>query len=188
MMRNMLFRANPLLSFQAFRFSSVSLEALEQSIAQHKAADALAGVTKADIVGSKDPKWLAQVVRSLAVAEAHDSHYNGEQTAAALNEYFRKNFRKISRDQALGYLRAFGATNSLSRSLDNKFWFWETIEESIRGDVDTMSEADYDASFHAFAVNFKGSRELLDNFETRMIRENAEVFPEQKTQKQQHHH
>ena len=99
----------------------------------------LARVSKADIIGAKDTKWVAQVVRSLAFAEAHDSHFSGEQTAEALNEYFRKNFRKLSKDQGIDFMRAFDNVNKLTRSLDGKFWFWETIEESIRGDIDTMA-------------------------------------------------
>ncbi len=59
MMKKMLFRANPLLTFQAFRFSSVTIEALEQAIAQKNAAGVLSKVSKADIVGSKDKKWVA---------------------------------------------------------------------------------------------------------------------------------
>jgi hypothetical protein len=72
--------------------------------------------------------------------------------------------------------------------LDEKFWVWESIEESIRGEVDTISADDFNHVFHAFAVNFKGSRELIDNFETRATRDHAQIFPDQKHKKEHSPH
>ena len=56
----------------------------------------------------------------------------------------------------------------MSQSLDGKFWVWESLEESIRGELGTMSDADFRKAWHAFATNFKGSRELVDTFEQRI--------------------
>ena len=77
-------------------------------------------------------------------------------------------------------MKAFAESNDISQSLDTQFWIWERIEESIRGEIETMSDDDYYAVYHGFAVNFKGSRELHDSFEQRNTRAFAELFPQEK--------
>ena len=84
-----------------------------------------------------------------------------------MNEYFRKNFRKFNTVDGLNFVTAINPEH-FSSSLD-KFWIWHTIEESIRGEVATMSQSDFDATFKVFSANFRGSPEFRDLMETRLL-------------------
>ena len=101
---------------------------------------------------------------------------NNDQHADAINEYFRKNFRKLSVQQALDVLEPLGETEKESASLDGQFWVWESLDEAIRGSVDDLTEEQYDKAFNAFAVNGKGSNELMDMFEGRLYRKNSSAL------------
>ena len=48
------------------------------------------------------------------------------------------------------------------------------MDEAIRGNVDEMTDDEYEKAFNAFAVNMKGSNELIDMFEMRMYRNRSE--------------
>lgn len=100
-----------------------------------------------------------------AVAESND-----DQHVDAINEYFRKNFRKLSVRQALDVLEPLGEKDVEAKNLDGKFWVWESLDEAIRGSIDELTDEEYDKAFNAFAVNMKGSNELMDMFEMRLYR------------------
>ena len=59
----------------------------------------LAGVKREDVVGASDSKWVGSFAK--AVVESGDS--SGAHSDA-LDEYFRKNFRKLSAAQAMDVL------------------------------------------------------------------------------------
>lgn len=44
--------------------------------------------------------------------------------------------------------------------LDDKFWFWETLETAIRPKVRTLGDDQIVAVAKAFAANYKGSEEM----------------------------
>ncbi len=80
-----LLKANPLLAFQCARFGTAAHvhhdhHSATSSADVSAALKALTGVKPADIISSKDSKWLAGVMQHHTVAE-HDKHYNAEQTA-----------------------------------------------------------------------------------------------------------
>ena len=51
------------------------------------------------------------------------------------------------------------------------------MDEAIRGDIDSLTDEEFENAFNAFAVNLKGSDELMDMFETRIYRrESAGLF------------
>ena len=58
--------------------------------------------------------------------------------------------------------------------LDNKFWVWETLEEAVRGDVDSMSYEQVGNAIRGFSLHMKGSEELLSTLETRVYLEEAQ--------------
>ena len=60
------------------------------------AATDLANVKREDVVSATDSKWMGSFVE--AVVRSGDA--NGAHSDA-INEYFRKNFRKLSQEQAL---------------------------------------------------------------------------------------
>ena len=57
-----------------------------------------------------------------------------------------------------------------AQNLDCQFWVWESLDEAIRGSIDELTDEEYDKAFNAFAVNAKGSNELIDMFEMRLYR------------------
>ena len=59
--------------------------------------------------------------------------------------------------------------------LEDKFWVWETLEEALRGNVDSLS---YDQTLRvwcAFGTHLKGSEDLFDMLEQRVHYEKAEL-------------
>ena len=121
-------------------------------------------VSRADIVASTDAKWIAQLVGQVATT--------GDATHAdALDEYFRKNFRKVSFEDALATLKVLGCQ---ANALDSSFWTWETLEEAVIGRVDEMDKETYVAVLSAFLQNQKGSTDLIDQLETRLYQETVD--------------
>ena len=172
-MKQMLFRAKPIFAFQYSRFSSVTIAQLENAIQTGQTSSLLKDIKVKEIIDSQDIKWVAKVLKSHTIAEENDKNYDHVVKAAAINEFFRKQFRKLTLEQTLEFIKEFSSIRDISPSLDTKFWIWESIEESIRGEVDNLSVADFDLAYQAFLYNFKGSRELHDSFEQRMMRDYA---------------
>ena len=85
-----------------------------------------------------------------------------------IDEFFRKNFRKISFEDAreiikgIGYHESTPNNNSKIQGLDDKFWVWETLEEATRPHVDTLSADELMPFLTGWALNMKGSEELHD--------------------------
>ena len=134
----------------------------------------LSSVKKEDVVACSDAKWMSSFVKQVALAG--DGSYTD-----AIDEYHRKQFRKISKEDAIATLRLLGEHGEDGRpssaiSLHGSFWLWETLEEAIAGQVDELSAEDYELCFSALMANLKGSSNLLDEFETRMYRENTPLF------------
>jgi hypothetical protein len=65
----------------------------------------LKDIQNSDITGSKDSKWVAKVLKSHTLEEVHNKGYDAEARAEALNEFFRKNFRKLSKEQSLDFIK-----------------------------------------------------------------------------------
>ena len=62
-------------------------------------ASSIGSVKREDVIGSTDPKWIGTVTK--AVMQSGDQSGNHSD---ALNEYFRKNFRKLTSAQALSII------------------------------------------------------------------------------------
>ena len=154
----------------AFRFgfrptSSVVRRAFSVSVAD------LGSVTRQDVLGASDSKWIGSYVSAVAkygsvVAESGDaSGSHGEN----IDEYFRRNFRKLSLSQANDVIGEVAKLSGPAACLD-RFWIWETLEEAVRGDVDSMSEEEFVNTVKAFAAHYKGTQDLTDRLENRMYR------------------
>ena len=59
---------------------------------------------------------------------------------------------------------------------DDKFWVWETLEEALRGEVDNLSEEDFEKTFVVFCQNLKGSHDFNDVMEQRIFRDNGDYI------------
>ena len=70
-------------------------------------------------------------------------------------------------------LEPLGEKDFQASNLSDKFWVWESLDEAIRGSVDELTDEEYDRAFSAFAINLKGSDELMDMFEQRMHRQQS---------------
>eukprot|EP00356_Strombidium_inclinatum_P013638 CAMPEP_0170492516 /NCGR_PEP_ID=MMETSP0208-20121228/12377_1 /TAXON_ID=197538 /ORGANISM="Strombidium inclinatum, Strain S3" /LENGTH=81 /DNA_ID=CAMNT_0010768269 /DNA_START=180 /DNA_END=425 /DNA_ORIENTATION=- len=70
-----------------------------------------------------------------------------EEVCLEINEFFRKQFRKISFEDAKEIVMGLGftgvtyseASKTKIMGLDDKFWVWETLEEATRPHVDQLS-------------------------------------------------
>ena len=61
--------------------------------------------------------------------------------------------------------------NESPASFDGQFWMWESLEEVLLANVETMSVEDFQTALQVFSTNYKGSMDLLNLFEERMYRE-----------------
>ena len=123
----------------------------------------LGSIKREDVLAS-DSKWIGSYVS--AVAESGDaSGSHGEN----IDEYFRKNFRKMSLSQANDVIGEVAKLSGPAACLD-RFWIWETLEEAVRGEVDSMSEEEFINTVKAFAANYKGTQDLTDRLENRIYR------------------
>ena len=60
--------------------------------------------------------------------------------------------------------------------LDDKFWVWETLEESVRQFYDVLPEKDLMPIVDSFNINFKGSDTLQELLQMRIIKLGASLF------------
>ena len=75
----------------------------------------------------------------------------------AIDEYFRKRFRKFETQTAIDILLPLGEdTTKKLTVLDDKFWVWETLEEATKPAIDDMKEEDLVKIMKAYAANYKG--------------------------------
>ena len=122
----------------------------------------LAGVKSNDVISSGDTKWVASYMQA-AVQSGDSTGAHGEN----LNEYFRKNFRKLSSTQAMDFINSLDKVTEPAACLD-KFWIWESLEEAIRGEMDTINEDDFKTTKKVFCGQYKGSSDMIDMMEYRI--------------------
>ena len=123
----------------------------------------LGSASRADIIGATDSVWMGKVVKEV-------SESGSEEHADAINEYFRKNFRKLTLRQALDVLEPLSELEQGSANLDGQFWVWESLDEAVRPNVEELTDEEFEKTLKAWGLFSKGSNELLDRYETRMYR------------------
>mmetsp|Transcript_39611 Transcript_39611/g.51907 ORF Transcript_39611/g.51907 Transcript_39611/m.51907 type:complete len:148 (+) Transcript_39611:46-489(+) len=143
---------------------------LRRAFASVSASD-LSTLKRQDVLSATDSKWVASYAQ--AVVESGDAAGNHSDN---LDEYFRKNFRKISSAQALDVINSLSKVSSEPAGcLDSRFWVWESLEEAVRAEIDTMSQEEFNNTATVFNINYKGSTDLKDLIENRIYRD-ADVF------------
>ena len=87
-------------------------------------------------IHDSDPRTVGQVMFKLAGDSADRSEISDN-----IDEYFRQRFRKLSYEEARDIVSGLSSSDQHKKieSLDDKFWVWETLEESTRPHVDDMS-------------------------------------------------
>jgi hypothetical protein len=145
-------------------FATFSFDEAKQAAEQNNAAGLLKKVQKSEIAGSSDTEWLGNVIFAMGAAEEEDASLDLSEHADALDDFFRKNFRSLSVEQSMHFLRPLAQSNKIY-ALENKFWVWESLEEAIGGSVsrtqvidsnsgDQMSKEDALNAWFAFHKQF----------------------------------
>eukprot|EP00349_Pseudokeronopsis_sp_Brazil_P001891 CAMPEP_0202958192 /NCGR_PEP_ID=MMETSP1396-20130829/2552_1 /ASSEMBLY_ACC=CAM_ASM_000872 /TAXON_ID= /ORGANISM="Pseudokeronopsis sp., Strain Brazil" /LENGTH=158 /DNA_ID=CAMNT_0049676115 /DNA_START=64 /DNA_END=540 /DNA_ORIENTATION=- len=123
-----------------------------------------------DVQTSASPD-VGRLLKALTYTNHYSKSHTHSKIYGEIDEYFRKQFRKIDSNEALHIttLLAEDATLKLS-CLDDKFWVWETIEEALRPKVDQLTDEGVEACLKAFSFNYKGSEEFMSVLFQRIIR------------------
>ena len=109
---------------------------------------------------------MGEYVKAVAIAP-HGADVSSH--VATIDEYFRKNYRKLSPRQALEILEPLGHNEQgKAMCLDDSFWTWEALEEAVRGDMNAFTDNEFEAVMRAFGSNYKGSKDLYDVIEMRL--------------------
>lgn len=123
-------------------------------------------------MSNQDPHWVGQYIKAVTLSHNEDT----VEHAAQIDEFFRKNFRKLSHRDAFAMLEPLAkCSTEKAVCLDSSFWTWETLEEAVRGDLDAFNDEEFFAVLKAFNFNYKGSRDLLDLLEQRVYLKGADV-------------
>ena len=120
----------------------------------------------------EDSEWMGGYITALSAAQgqADMSVQN-----AAVDEYFRKNFRKLSVAQAMHIIKPLSYTEGEHGALADSFWMWETLDEAVRGEIDTMPLEDVWAVHQAMGL--KMSEDLMDVCEIRFYNTKESPMP-----------
>ena len=132
-------------------------------------------------IHSSSLKTVGSIMKAL-----QNDHGNRQALCDEIDEFFRKNFRKVQFEDAKNVMIDLGFKvgdehqahdcNKID-GLDDKFWVWETLEEATRPNVDSLNAEDL-LKFHtAWAVQMKGSEELHDLMHERIAFYYADGFP-----------
>jgi hypothetical protein len=122
-----------------------------------------AGVKASDVAGS-DVQSMAHLLKVLSHLDAGSKEAHDNQALfKAVDEYFRLKFRRLQSKEALDLMIPLGddTENKLS-VMDDKFWFWETVDEALRPVISDLSEEQIVSLMKAFGANYKGSDDLWD--------------------------
>ena len=112
-----------------------NMRSIMQSYRRFASMSSVSGVN--DLM-SKDAASVAQYVKE--VADKGDASH-----AAIVDEYFRKQFRKMSHTDAHTILSSLATTETdgPAACLQTSFWTWETLEEAVYGKTSQFSEEDF---------------------------------------------
>ncbi len=111
------------------------------------------------------------------MAEKGASVNEEEEVCLEINEFFRKQFRKISFEEAKQIVMGIGyspvpyseAPKTKIAGLDDKFWVWETLEEATRPHVEELTKEELEVFVNGWSVNMKGSEVVHMAQEDRML-------------------
>ena len=131
----------------------------------------LSSIKREEVLSSTDSKWFGSYVQAVVQSgDASGAHSDN------INEYFRKNFRKMSAPQALDVINSLVEIGQKpSECLDEKFWVWESLEEALRPEINTLTAEEFHNVMLIFSVNYKGSQEMKDMIEFRIYRDGPDL-------------
>ena len=122
----------------------------------------IASVTRAQVLESRDSKWMGDYLKAVTLNPSNDHVSN-------VDEYFRQNFRKIDARQAFEMISQLGDSHEQPAScLDNSFWTWESVEEALMGQTHQFHDDEVLTIIKAFSFNYKGSDEFIQELENRV--------------------
>lgn len=126
---------------------------------------ALNTVSKDSLLKQTDYRWIGDYVQTVGRSEDAGQH------TELVDLYFRKQFRKISKQDALTVIsKVTEEDRGKIEGLEGSFWLWETLEEALHGQVPTLSQSEFDDVTRFFGVNFKGSDDFLEELMHRTIK------------------
>ena len=150
-------------------FARINLSLVRQFNARAFSTVNFSDVTRASLLESNDHKWVGQYLKSMSAAPLAET----KEHTANIDEFMRKNFRKLTVQQALEIIEPISQGQSVC--LDSSFWTWETLEEALRGHISELSHEEFMSVLKAFNFNYKGSRDFLDLVEQRVYLDGADV-------------
>ena len=122
----------------------------------------LASVTRAQVLESKDSKWIGDYLKAVTLNPSNEH-------VANIDEYFRQNFRKLEARQAFEMISQLGDTHEQPAAcLDGSFWTWESIEEALMTKTHQFGDDEALQIIRAFSFNYKGSDEFMQELENRV--------------------
>ena len=125
----------------------------------------LATIKRDDVLSNSDSKWLASYVQAVVKSGDQSGSHSD-----ALDEYFRRNFRKLSSAQAIDVVNSLAENcTEPAACLDNRFWVWESLEQALHIEVTSLPEEDFQNTLKVFAMNYKGSQDFIDELEQRLF-------------------
>ena len=143
----------------------------------------LASVNPSDVHDST-PKAVGALMAAMSTAKEPVS--NGSAICDEIDEYFRKKFRQVSFEDGKQIMTGLGFNMGNENGdhlpkkiegLDDKFWVWETLEEATRPQVDELSKEEILYFYSAWALQTKGSDDLMDLLLERFMYFYAEAPP-----------
>ena len=126
-------------------FSTLNASTLDQAISKgregHQDWKGFFSEIKPSDIASSDIKSVGKLLKALTYASHSEVSSEHKALFDEINEYFRKRFRNLSTQDALEILVPLGEdTTCKLSSMDDKFWFWETVEEAVRPHIDALND------------------------------------------------
>ena len=148
---------------RCFALNSTHLQNAVRDPAHLNWSQFFAGVKASDVAGS-DVQSMTHLLKVLSHLDAGSKEAHDNQALfKAVDEYFRLKFRKLQSKEALDLMIPLGEdTENKPSVMDDKFWFWETVDEALRPVISDLSEEQIVSLMKAFGANYKGSDDLWD--------------------------
>ena len=144
MMSKQLISRGFLFQHQRRAFAALNSAHLDRAISSAESGSCdwssfFSGLSPADVHDS-DVRTVGRLLKALSLSANAPESADQEALYSAIDTYFKKQFRKLSAKDAVDVLIPLGenAENKLA-CMDEKFWFWETVEESLRPNIDSLN-------------------------------------------------
>ncbi|CDW81991.1 UNKNOWN [Stylonychia lemnae] len=165
--------------YRAAYFGSLNHQVIDQAIhepAKVNWSQFFTQVKPAD-VSDTDVNTVGKLLTALASSSDHTEAQNQQELYFAVDEYFRKQFRKLDSKTAVQILLNLSKLDQPRITyLETSFWVWETLDEALRPVVDSLNSEDLHQVSRVLAFNLKGSQDLWDELDKRRYLLHAKLF------------